>query len=334
MHPSILIVDDEKDNLKALQRLLKKDFEVSIAESAFEALKLVQKNNYPVILSDQRMPEMTGVEFFEKAKSLSPLSSRVLLTGYTDLDSVIDAINRGNVYRYISKPWDPEELKIILLQSYEAYRLKADLEKAHRELQESYFKLKALDEAKEKFIYLISHELKTPLTVLQSFGALLQQDRSSLTSDQEKAVSAIDKATERFSDIIEEVLLYTKVTTDGNFSKKDISWETFFKSLGVKIVGSASIQGDELLLKIAFEKFFEVLETRKETIEISAAPSYLVLEYSGESLTEDQFVPFVFTKPLLNHQKDLGLGLAIFKAILEKHAATLRISENKIEVNF
>ena len=122
----ILIVDDEKDNLEALKRMLRGQYDVTIAESPFDALKLLQSQLFHVIISDQRMPEMTGVEFLEKARKLTPLSTRILLTGYTDIESVIDSINRGQIYRYVSKPWEPEEFRMTLRQANEAFRLKKE----------------------------------------------------------------------------------------------------------------------------------------------------------------------------------------------------------------
>ena len=95
----ILIIDDERDNLEALKRMLRGQYDVSTTESPFDALRLIQSKLFHVIVSDQRMPEMTGVEFLEKAKKLSPLSTRILLTGYTDIESVIESINRGQIYR-------------------------------------------------------------------------------------------------------------------------------------------------------------------------------------------------------------------------------------------
>ncbi len=93
----ILIIDDEKDNLEALKRLLRSDFEITTCQSPFEAIKILQSKSFNVIVSDQRMAEMTGVELLEKAKTLRPLSTRVLLTGYTDIDSVIGCENPRQV---------------------------------------------------------------------------------------------------------------------------------------------------------------------------------------------------------------------------------------------
>ena len=186
----ILLVDDEKDNLQAIQRLLRGEYDVAVTTSPLEALKMVKERVFHVIISDQRMPGMSGVELLEKVKKLSALSTRILLTGYTDIESVIDAINRGHIYRYIAKPWDPEELKLTIRQANEAFTLRKEvdekntaLEKTNRELEETLTELTLLDKAKARFLSLVSHELNTPLTVLNSFMSLLSQSQSELSGD-------------------------------------------------------------------------------------------------------------------------------------------------------
>ncbi|MEO5666894.1 MAG: response regulator, partial [Bdellovibrionota bacterium] len=101
----VLIVDDEKDNLNALRRLLRSHFEVFTANNGDEALELVQKQPpFDVLVSDQRMPGMTGSQFFERVQAFTPQSTRILLTGFADLEAVIEAVNNGHIWRYISKP--------------------------------------------------------------------------------------------------------------------------------------------------------------------------------------------------------------------------------------
>lgn len=173
----ILIIDDERDNLEALKRMLRGQYDVSTTESPFDALRLIQSKLFHVIVSDQRMPEMTGVEFLEKAKKLSPLSTRILLTGYTDIESVIESINRGQIYRYVSKPWEPDELRMTLRQANEAFILKKALQDKNESLEKALGELTLLDKAKARFLSLVSHELNTPLTVLNSFIELLSEQK-------------------------------------------------------------------------------------------------------------------------------------------------------------
>ena len=106
----ILVVDDEADILHSLKSLLRRDFEVYTANSGAEAMKILQEQDIHLVMTDQRMPQMTGVEFLRHVKTDHPEAMRLIFTGYADIRAVIDAINQGNVFRYVSKPWDPEEL--------------------------------------------------------------------------------------------------------------------------------------------------------------------------------------------------------------------------------
>lgn len=112
--PAILLVDDEPDLLFSLIGLLRRDFEVHTAETGAEALKILAQHEIDVLMTDQRMPEMTGAELTQEVCRKYPDTTRILFTGYADIKSVIEAINHGGLYRYITKPWDPDELVALL----------------------------------------------------------------------------------------------------------------------------------------------------------------------------------------------------------------------------
>lgn len=120
---TILVVDDEEMILSSLNRLLRKEYNVLLAQSAADGLKLMQEHEVHVTITDQRMPGMNGVEFSSIIKGEYPDAIRMLLTGYTDLESVIAAINSGSIYRYMVKPWDPDELLIIVREACAKYDL-------------------------------------------------------------------------------------------------------------------------------------------------------------------------------------------------------------------
>ncbi|MGA8181411.1 MAG: HD domain-containing phosphohydrolase [Desulfobacterales bacterium] len=123
---TIMTVDDEADIIKALQRLFRKEnYRILSASSAPEGLDLLKSSEKPVslIISDQRMPEMSGSQFLEQTRKIFPNAIRFLLTGYSDMDAVVDAINNGGIHRYLSKPWNDEDLKIQVRQSLEHYEL-------------------------------------------------------------------------------------------------------------------------------------------------------------------------------------------------------------------
>lgn len=120
----MLVVDDEPDNLDLLYRTFRRHFQVLRASSGIEALELLStEGEVAVIISDQRMPEMKGTEFLSKTVPEFPDTVRIILTGFTDVEDLVDAINAGQVYRYITKPWDPEELKGVVDRAVETYDL-------------------------------------------------------------------------------------------------------------------------------------------------------------------------------------------------------------------
>ena len=121
---SVLYVDDEINNLNSFKATFRRVYNVFTAISAVEGRKVLDENHINIIITDQRMPNMTGVEFLESILSDYPDAIRILLTGYTDIQAVIDAINKGKVYQYITKPWDDTHLKVTIDNAYEIYDLR------------------------------------------------------------------------------------------------------------------------------------------------------------------------------------------------------------------
>lgn len=132
---SVLYVDDEQNNLSSFKAAFRRDFNVFTAISGQEGLEVVRNNDIHIIITDQRMPSMTGVEFLQKVIPIAPGPMRILLTGYSDINAVVDAINKGEVYRYLTKPWDNEFLKTTIRQAYEVYSLRKENERLIEELR-------------------------------------------------------------------------------------------------------------------------------------------------------------------------------------------------------
>ncbi len=120
----LMVVDDEPDNLDLLYRAFRRDFEVYRAEDGFKALELLETaGEMAVIISDQRMPRMNGTEFLSRTVEQFPDTIRIVLTGYTDVEDLVEAINSGKVFKYITKPWNPQELKSVVMQAAETFRV-------------------------------------------------------------------------------------------------------------------------------------------------------------------------------------------------------------------
>lgn len=134
----VLCVDDEPNILRALSWLLRKDFQVVTAESAREAMGLLRTGDFDVVISDNRMPEVSGVDFLGQVKTMAPRAMRILLTGYSDMQSVIQSVNESEVFRFVTKPWDVVELQHIVAQAAEIARrqeLPSMAAEAHTETQ-------------------------------------------------------------------------------------------------------------------------------------------------------------------------------------------------------
>jgi DNA-binding NtrC family response regulator len=131
---NILYVDDEENNLIAFKANFRRYYQVFTATSAIEGKEILLKNKIKVIVSDQRMPVMTGVEFFESIIKEFPDTIRILLTGYSDMDTVVDAINKGQVYKYFMKPFDSYAMKVTIDKAIEVYNLREENKELMRRL--------------------------------------------------------------------------------------------------------------------------------------------------------------------------------------------------------
>lgn len=132
---NLLIVDDEKEILRSLTLTFAEDYEVFTASSGAEALDILKQRKIALVIADQRMPEMTGAELLEQVFRIDPNIVRIILTGYTDVASLIRAINDGHIYQYIAKPWERRDLKIIVKRALESYQLTLENQRLLRELQ-------------------------------------------------------------------------------------------------------------------------------------------------------------------------------------------------------
>jgi CheY-like chemotaxis protein len=166
---SILFVDDEKNILKSLQRLFfDEDYTVLTAGSGREALELLAAGAKPtVIISDQRMPEMGGVEFLSRAREMMPQSIRMVLTGYADINTAVDSINLGGVYRYILKPWNDDELKMVVRQAVSQFELVEQNRRLTLELEEKNRELMVLNNSLELKVEERTRELQQVVRELQ-----------------------------------------------------------------------------------------------------------------------------------------------------------------------
>jgi signal transduction histidine kinase len=220
----ILAVDDEKENLSLIQRIFRAKYEVHTVLTAGDAIDVLEKSPVDLILCDQRMPGRTGVDLLEEVRERWPRVTRILVTAYADIDAAVAAINRGEVRRYISKPWDNEELEAIVAQELrfrdlqeENERLARDLEKQNRQLIEANQALESLDRMKSKLLANVSHELKTPLITIKGYTEMLESGRAGEVPKKGKEfVAGIRRGTERLESLIGNLLQGARMASESD----------------------------------------------------------------------------------------------------------------------
>lgn len=172
---TLLLVDDEESILSSLRRLLRPDgYRILTATSGSAGLELLAQNEVGVILSDQRMPGMTGVEFLRRVKALYPQTVRMVLSGYTELQSITDAINEGAIYKFLTKPWEDGLLRANIEEAFryreladENQKLHSEVQTANGELAQANAKLLELLAEKERHLELSETSLKVAQEIIQ-----------------------------------------------------------------------------------------------------------------------------------------------------------------------
>ncbi len=253
--PVLLIVDDEPNVLQSMQDLLRMEYEVHAFTQGTMALEFLRRApRVHVILSDQRMQGMNGVEVLGQAMAIRPETTRLLFTAYSDLHAVVEAINRGNVFRYIAKPCDPEYLSAIVRQAVEHHELIVEKNSLLRELQESNAKLSEANRVKGAFIEVASHELNTPLTVVLGMIDLWKMSQGATASPAERQwVERIGAAAGRLARTVDRML---KLVRNRDFNQ----------SLSTEIIELDSIAGRVV------DELSPYLALRRQTVTVSIDP--------------------------------------------------------------
>jgi len=364
MDDTILYVDDDTPNLVVLQATCAEDFDVITASSGREALEILKEHEVAVLLVDQRMPGMTGVEVFEATKDLYPDTVRILITAYTDLNDAIDAINRGKIRRYLRKPWEPAELKAVLGEAVETYRTRKKVSQLETRLLETE-RTYALGIVAAG----VAHELRNPLAAMVMGLDLAQLRLDKLTRELKTGAPLLPEhlavmvnARQQLVDATKAVAQVTKITKGLELSHRrrdeDVTADlreivdltlTFVRSALLKraqletelcdvpkVVGSPSKLG-QVMTNLLVNAMQAMPDRPRSTnrVAVSLAPEgdWVRLEVvdNGEGISSDVadqiFDPFFTTKT----QGGTGLGLAISRRIVEEAGGTIEVESRSGE---
>jgi signal transduction histidine kinase len=363
----LLVVDDEPEVLHSLFDLLRMDYRVITCATGARALEVLRSTeDVHVIMSDQRMPEMTGVELLRQAKAIRPETTRLLFTAYADIRTVIDAINQGHVFRYLTKPWEPEELEAVVRQAVEHHNLIVEKNRLVAELQATNARLTEANRLKGAFIEVASHELNTPVTVVLGMLELWKVSQGPVASALERQwVDRIGAAAQRLARTVERML---KLVRSGEFGrpleKETVALESLLGRTIDELAPYLELRRQSVTLDIEpdlgpieadADKLGDVLINLVAnavkftpdggTIRIAAgtepaAPNWVRIRVTDEGTgvpADDQqylFEPFFTGFDTLRHssgdyqfrKRGIGLGLWLVKTFVELHGGRVEVA--------
>ncbi len=361
---TILLVDDEERNLRALVGLLEDDYNLLTATDGEEALDLVKiaSEQIHLIISDQRMPNMTGVEFLKQTMPFIPETVRIILTGFTDVNVIIDSINEGHVYKFMIKPFEPKDMQVTIKRALEAYQLEVwnhqlikELRRLNAELEQ---KVERRTEAIQNFYHFISHELRTPITVIQQYLRFLQQGaKCELPSgDQMKHLQIVEKSADRVFKLVNQILNLAKIESQNAIPSPQslkinplirISVEQLSSLFTPEVTVLTDLTESEPSVQAVLEDVETVLEnlisnaakyTKSGSVQIKSQEVddgiKISVEDTGVGIDTDQ-IDQVFNQFSrvgdLRMAQGTGLGLYITKVLTERMGGQIGVTSKKDE---
>jgi signal transduction histidine kinase len=358
----ILFVDDEEENLEIFSINFRDTFTIYTARSGPEGLELLEREFVGLVLSDQRMVGMTGMEFLQEVRERYPEIVTMLVTAYSDLDILADGVNAGLLYSYILKPWEVKDLKIALSRGIEHYYLVSERDRLHLEQIETLKKMARANRlsAVGTLAAGVAHEIRNPLVSIQTFLEMVPQKLAELSlSDPDK----LDKEfcekfhalsfseIQRIRDLISELINFARLTPP-DFNETDLSLvvQTMVELTrkeaarkGVKVKSHLDPSLPLVLIDVSKIKqvllnlILNALQAMKEggNMEILARSVnqrergqcvQLIVRDHGEGIPEEiqeqLFNPFFTTK---DPGEGIGLGLTICHQIMEEHGGEIEI---------
>jgi signal transduction histidine kinase len=347
-----LFLDDEENILKSLKRLfIGDDLRVLTCTNGPDALDILRNNDIAVIVSDNLMPGMKGIEFLQQAKRISPNSVRIMLTGHAEVQAAMNAINEGEVYKFIAKPWDDDELRNIVLHSIDRHKIA----RLNEELKVRKRELEYLNEQKSQLIGMVAHDLRNPLTIIMGLGELLGVQLKNVLSEKQLVYLDRLQASSLYMINLINNMLDVKMIESGKLSLD--TRETDIVSLVRESVDLNNFLAESKNIFIHFThegpvpkllidrlRMEQVLNNvlsnavkysqagSKVWVEIAQIASEVVISVKDEGLGIPQedlgmiFEPFTkgSAKPTAG-EKSTGLGLAIVKKVVEGHSGSIRV---------
>jgi signal transduction histidine kinase len=353
----ILYVDDEPYAIETLQRQFRREFTILTAPSGAEGLAILSQRDVALVLSDQRMPDMVGTQFLARVRAQYPDTIRMLLTAYSDLESVVDAINVGNVSRYLTKPYDEREVRMAFRDGIERYVLVKERDRLYAEKIETLKRVARANRlsAVGTLAAGLAHEINNPLVPISTFLQMLPAKRRETPDDSEywgTLYQVTVKEVERIRGLIRQLLTYSKFTGAAAPSLEAADLNALLRQIAVLLASQGRTQGVSIEVKpdTSLGLVYMDQERMKQVFlnlmlnAIQAMPSGGTLTVSSRATTvrgaphvelrvtdtgvgipednlERLFTPFFTTK---GHEGS-GLGLLTCHQVVDEHRGTISV---------
>ncbi|HZY40159.1 MAG TPA: hybrid sensor histidine kinase/response regulator [Mucilaginibacter sp.] len=339
----VLYIDDEPDNLTGFKASFRTQYRILSAENMAQATEHLEKNpDIRVIFCDQRMPGKTGVEFFEEIRAHFPHPIRILITGYSDIEAVIAAINRGNIFRYIRKPWIEEDIVSAIEEGNKFYIATSLLSVKNQELQMAYTEL-------DKFAYSVSHDLRGPLTGI--LGAIdIARDMPDINEIKELLL-LVEKSVFKLEDYISSMHDYYS-SRRGELKIADINFNQIGEELkdiygiytktnkinfNITVNQPETFRSDELVIKMILNNLitnaikYQKKHFQHKSIELDIVASDAIatirISDTGIGIPETHFEEiFNLFSRATSHRAGSGIGLYNVKGALLKLGGNIEVS--------
>jgi two-component system sensor histidine kinase/response regulator len=337
----LLYVDDEENNLISFQANFRKEYTVYLAASAAEAFTVLENNPIHIIISDQRMPNITGIEFLEQTIDKYPDSIRLLITGQSDIEIVIEAINRGQITKYIQKPWDWDKLALVIENCEHLYQSRRELKLKNEQLQ------KANDEL-NKFVYSVSHDLRSPLMSILGIVQLAKSsDDKKLSEDY---IQIIESCVNKLDSFIKNIIdYYRNSKSDALIEDIDFNWlikdvVDTLKNQDSTIKFESEIEqttvfaGDLFRLRVILNNLvsnaikYQNPQAKQHFIKLHVMVkdpiARITISDNGVGILQEHIeniFKLFFRTQNTQHQQGSGIGLYIVKEAIEKMNGTIQV---------
>ncbi len=339
----IIYVDDKQGNLNAFKALLRRDFHVLISTQPQEALEMIGKEQVPVVITDFKMPLMNGVVFLSKVRELYPDTVRILLSGHADIEAVIESVNKGEVFRFIKKPWIDELLINEIKNAFELYDTRQSLHGRNKELRLAYEEL-------AYFTYSAAHNLTGPVATLRGLLNLIKTE----PEQTEEYLEYLDQTLDALNVHLTNIISFNKNKID-EMSPKEIDFEALLSGLllevsripgyadlnvDLKINQSGSFTGDSSRLTLIFSNIIlnaikyqdKEKQHRELIIRVDATEELMKAEFrdNGVGISEEN-LPRIFDIFFRESTGQLGsgIGLYIVKQAMDRLNGVMKVESEK-----